>query len=94
MTIPLVVGHLAGVAFHLTDTYFIAQLGTKPLAAMGFIMPVVMVIFGVALGLAMGTSAVVSQAIGRGDHHEVRRLTTHALLLGLLVVGALSTVGV
>jgi len=94
LTIPLIAGHLAGVAFHLADAYFVGKLGTGPLAAMGFIMPVVMMIFGAALALAMGTSAVVSQAIGRGDSHEVRRLTTHALLLGLIVVAVLSTIGI
>ena len=87
LAIPMVVGILGMVAFHLVDTYFVGHLGTQELAAMGFTFPVVFVVNGLALGLGIGTSAVVSRAIGRGDQQEVRRLTTDSLVLALLDLG-------
>jgi putative MATE family efflux protein len=89
----MVVGIVGMVAFHLVDTYFVGHLGTRELAAMGFTFPVVFVVNGLALGLGIGTSAVVSRAIGRGDQHEVRRLTTDSLVLALLVAGVLVVAG-
>jgi putative MATE family efflux protein len=92
-TLQMLVGILAMVAFNLVDTFFVGQLGKHELAAMAFTFPVVTVFGGLALGLGMGTSAVVSRALGEGDRHRVRRLTTDALMLSVLVVTALVAVG-
>ncbi|MGD1912764.1 MAG: hypothetical protein ACFB2X_18525 [Rivularia sp. (in: cyanobacteria)] len=42
LTIPMIWGVFAIIAFNLVDTYFVGQLGTAPLAAMRFTFPVVM----------------------------------------------------
>ncbi len=93
LTLPMIVGIMAMMAFNLADTYFVGQLGTKELAAMSFTFPVVMVISSLALGLGMGTAAVVARAIGKGDHAEVQRLTTDSLLLSLMIVAVAVVTG-
>ncbi len=82
----MLVGIFGMVLFNLADTFFVSKLGTEPLAALSFTFPVVLIIASLALGLGTGASAVISLAIGEGDHHRVRRLTTDSLLLALLVV--------
>jgi len=89
----MAVGFLAAAAFNITDTYFVAQLGTRELAAMSFTFPVVMLIGGLAIGIGIGASAVISRVIGRGGRHQVRQLTTDALLLALAVVAGLVAIG-
>ena len=86
MTLPMIVGMVGMVAFNLVDTFFVGQLGTKELAALSFTFPVVMVIGSLAMGIGIGASSVISQAIGRGDHNKVQRLTTDSLILSLLLV--------
>lgn len=86
LTGPMIVGILAMMAFNLVDTYFVGHLGTNELAAISFTFPVVMVINSLALGLGIGTAAVVSRAIGEHNFHKVQRLTTDSLLLSLGVV--------
>lgn len=93
MTAPMVMGMLGVVAFNLADTFFVGQLGIKELAALSFTFPVIMVIHSIALGLGIGTSVAVSKAIGRGDEHKVRRLTTDGLLLSFLFVAFFVTIG-
>ena len=44
LSLPMVWGILSVLAFSLADTYFVAQLGTKELAAMSFTFPVVTVL--------------------------------------------------
>jgi putative MATE family efflux protein len=83
---PMLMGIFGMVLFNLADTFFVSKLGTEPLAALSFTFPVVLIIASLALGLGTGASAVISLAIGEGDHHRVRRLTTDSLLLALLVV--------
>lgn len=93
LTVPMIWGLFAIVAFNLVDTYFVGQLGTAQLAAMGFTFPVVMAIGGVALGLGIGASSAISRAVGQGDHLRVQRLTTDGLLLAFLAVAVLAGLG-
>lgn len=86
LTIPMIWGVLAVTAFNIVDTYFVGQLGTKPLAAMSFTFPVVMTLGSLAMGLGIGASSIISRAIGEGDRDRVQRLTTDSLTLSLLVV--------
>ena len=90
---PMLGGTFAMTAFHLADTYFVSRLGTLQLAAMGFTFPVIMFVACIARGLGMGTTSVVSRAIGAGDHDGARRVTTHSLILAVAVVGFFSVVG-
>jgi putative MATE family efflux protein len=94
LTTPMIWGILAMMAFNLTDTWFVAQLGPAELAAMSFTFPVVMVLISLGIGLMAGTSSVLARAIGQNDHAKVRRLTTDALVLSLILSAALSVLGI
>jgi putative MATE family efflux protein len=93
MAAPMLGATFAMSAFNLTDTYFVARLGTLPLAAMGFSFPVVMFLTCIVQGLGTGGTAVVSHALGRGDRDSARRITTHTLLLALAAVLLISVAG-
>lgn len=81
------------VIFNLVDTYFISQLGTLHLAALTFTFPVVLVIQSLAMGLGMGTSALISRAIGEGDQQKVRCMTTSSLVLAVGIVAVFIIAG-
>ncbi len=93
MAVPMFWGMLAVTSFNVVDTLYVGRLGAKPLAAMGYTFPVVFVVQCVLMGMSVGTSSLVSRAIGEGDYHRVRRLTTDALLLSGLLVIVLSALG-
>lgn len=93
LTVPMIFGIAGMVAFNLTDTFFIGRYGTLELAALSFTFPVVLVFNRLALGIGVGASAVISQAIGRGDERAVRRFTTDSLTLALLVSAVFVAVG-
>ena len=86
LAVPMLGGLFAVIAFNLADTYFVAKLGTRELAAMSFTFPVTMVFIGVSFALGTGTTAVVSQAIGRGEQDAVRRIASDSIVLSFLVV--------
>lgn len=93
LTVPMIFGILSMALYNMVDTFFVGQLGKLQLAALAFTFPVVMVVQSIALGLGMGTSAVVSRALGAKDIDSVRRFATHSLMLGLLVVGIFAAAG-
>ncbi len=90
----MILGMLGMVMFNLVDTYFVGRLGGDELAAMSFTFPVVLVVQSIALGLGIGTSSVVSRAIGQGNKRDVQRLTTDALVLSVLIVAVVVVVGI
>ena len=93
LTIPMVWGLFALIAFNVADTYFVGQLGTAELAAMSFTFPVVMTLGNLAMGLGIGASSLIARAIGEGDHSRVQRFTTNSLTLALVSVGVFVSVG-
>ena len=93
LTLPMLAGIVALMAFNLVDTFFLGRFSTETLTAITFTFPVVMTIGSLALGLGIGVSAVVSKAIGEGNPQKVQRLTTDALSLSVLMVLAFAAVG-
>ncbi len=57
MAFPMRVGTFAMNAYNLTDTWFVPWMGTRPLAAMSFTFPVVMMVTCVAHGLGTGLTS-------------------------------------
>ena len=94
LTVPMIWGILAMMAFNLTDTWFVAQLGELELAAMSFSFPVVMVLLSLGIGLMAGTSSVLARVIGTGDAARLRRITTDAVVLAIVLALLLSVLGV
>lgn len=93
-SIPMMFGLVFLLSVHLVDTYFVGQLGTDALAAMTFTFPVISLVMSISMGLGVGTTAAVARALGTGDTAAVRRLATHAVLLGVLVVAVISVLGI
>ena len=91
---PMVIGLFSVMAFNLTDTYFVSQLGTRELAAMSFTFPVVSVLYGVSMGLGTGTVSTIARAIGRGETANVRRVCSDSLMLSFVTVFVVAAVGV
>ncbi|MCP4546439.1 MAG: MATE family efflux transporter [bacterium] len=90
---PMLMGIVAIMLFNLTDTFFVSRLGSQELAAISFTFPIVFLINGITLGLAIGMTAVLAQKIGAGRHREVLCLTRDGLLLALFIVALFTSVG-
>jgi putative MATE family efflux protein len=91
LSLPMLFNILTVVAFNLTDTYFVAQLGTQELAAMSLTFPVIATLASLTMGLGDGAGAVVAIAIGEGNLQKVRQLNTNGLTLSL-ILGIIITV--
>lgn len=94
LTIPMIFGVLSMVAFNLSDTYFVAKLGTKQMAALSFTFPVVLVLNSLNLGLGIGVSSSISKAVGEKDKEKVTRLATDSLILAFILSVIISLIGI
>lgn len=93
MTVPVLFGMITLMSFNLVDTFFISMLGTAELAAVSFTFPVSFTVISLAIGLSIGTSAVIARALGSGDEQSARSDGLAALWLSAYLVIALSVVG-
>lgn len=93
MTMPMILGMFMMFSFNLVDTFFISMLGTEALSAISFTFPVTFTIMSLAIGLSIGTSAVVAKYIGRGEIEKARQASTvtNYVAIGLAVM--LASVG-
>ena len=94
LTLPMIWGILAIISFNLVDTYFVARLGPRALAALSFTFPVVMTFVSIGIGLAAGTSSVLARAVGAGDLARARRLATDAMTFAFLLVTVMALCGI
>lgn len=93
LTIPMVFGMLGIIIFNLVDTFYVGKLGSNQLAALTFTFPVVLIINSLIMGIGIGTSSVVSRAVGEGNHHKVQRVSTDSLLMAVILAVSLVVIG-
>ncbi|MDN3475208.1 MATE family efflux transporter [Pseudoalteromonas sp. APC 3355] len=93
MTIPMIFGMITLMMFNIVDTFFISLLGTEPLAAVSFTFPVTFTVISLAIGLGIGTSAVIAKALGSNKIDEARFDASISLMVGVVLVILLSSVG-
>lgn len=80
------VGLMAIFIGDLANLIFLGQLGdTEILAAVGYASSLLFFSISMGIGLAIGTTAVVSPAVGAGQRQDARRLATSALVLSFVV---------
>lgn len=90
MTTQVLVGMITLMSFNLIDTFFIGLLGTEPLAAISFTFPVTFTIISLAIGLGIGTSAVIAKARGADKLDEASDDGLGALILSFIMVAILA----
>ncbi|MBE0362402.1 hypothetical protein PULV_a3030 [Pseudoalteromonas ulvae UL12] len=93
MTIPMLFGMITLMLFNLVDTFFVSLLGTEPLAAISFTFPVTFTVISLAIGLSIGTSAVIAKALGSKNLDEARYDGVVALIVSALMVAVLAFIG-
>ncbi|MBB1331066.1 MATE family efflux transporter [Pseudoalteromonas sp. SR43-7] len=93
MTIPMIFGMITLMMFNIVDTFFVSLLGTEPLAAVSFTFPVTFTVISLAIGLGIGTSAVIAKALGSNKIDEARFDASISLMVGVVLVIVLSSVG-
>jgi putative MATE family efflux protein len=85
LAIPMVLEMSMESLFGLVDVFFVSRLGKDAVAAVGFTESVLTVVFGVAIGLSMSTTALVARRIGEKDPERAAVAAAQAIWLGVFV---------
>ena len=90
LSIPMVLGSFGQIMLYLTDAIFISGLGPDALSAVGFFVPVFMIILSIAVGISAGGSAALARMIGCRDDKGADDVAAHTVI-GMIIVSVLIT---
>ncbi|HET6275296.1 MAG TPA: MATE family efflux transporter [Candidatus Cybelea sp.] len=96
--IPLMLSNVLQSASQTMASIWIGRLiSTQALGAVSAVFPIIFLLFSFVFGVSSGSSVLIGQAFGAGDHHRVKKIAGTvlgaALYLGIIVaiVGALGS---
>ena len=80
--------------FAVVDIYFVSGLGASAVATVGLTESLLTLVYAVAIGLSMGTTAMVARRIGEKDRHGAADSAVQAVILALAASIPVSLVGI
>jgi putative MATE family efflux protein len=79
--------------FAVCDVFFVSRLGAEAVATVGLTESMLTIIYSIAMGLAIGATAMVARRTGERDHDGASRAAFQAIVLGALVAVTLGIAG-
>jgi putative MATE family efflux protein len=97
IAVPASIGFFFNTMYNVVDTYYGGLLSTDALAALSLSFPVFFMIIALGSGIATGTTALISNAIGEGDREKafdyIGQAISFTILfgIGMTVIGLLAS---
>jgi putative MATE family efflux protein len=93
LAVPMILEMVMESVFGILDVYFVGRLGPDAVAAVGLTESLLTVVFAVAIGLSMSTTALVARRVGEKQPEEAARAAAQAVAVGLAVSLPFAAVG-
>jgi putative MATE family efflux protein len=94
LAIPMVIEMLGQALFGLADVIFVTFLGTTQVAVVSLTEAVLMIVFAVAIGFSMGTTAMVARRIGEKNPEAASSAALQAIFIGVGISVVVAIVGI
>lgn len=93
LAIPMVLEMIMESLFALSDVFFVARLGASAVATVGLTESMMIVVYTIAMGLAIAGTAVVARRVGERDAGGAARAAVQMITLGLIASVVIGVVG-
>lgn len=93
LAIPMVLELSMQSVFGVIDVFFVSKLGGKAVATVGITEALLTIVFSIATGLAMGTTALVARRIGERNKQAATTAAVQSIFLGILVSIPVAVIG-
>ncbi|MBQ9025779.1 MAG: MATE family efflux transporter [Methanobrevibacter sp.] len=85
LSLPIIASMFLIFANNIIDSIWVAGLGPQPLAALGYITPLFMIIVGFGNGIGAGGNSLISRFIGAENRASANNAAIHNLILSVIV---------
>lgn len=92
LSLPIIGSMFLIFANNIIDSIWVAGLGAEPLAALGYITPLFMILVGFGNGLGAGGNSLISRYIGAEDKASANNAAIHNLILSFVFSIAISII--
>ena len=93
LAVPMVLEMFMESLFGFVDMLFVSKLGAEAVAAVALTEGMMSLLFGVAVGLSMSTTAMVARRVGEKNHEEAAVVAVQAIFVGLAVACVVALTG-
>jgi putative MATE family efflux protein len=93
LAVPMVLEMAMESLFAVVDMFWVAHLGADAVATIGLTEAVLTLLFAVAMGLSIATSALVARRIGEHNTAGAAEIATQSILVGIAVAVVTGTAG-
>jgi putative MATE family efflux protein len=83
LSVPMVLEMAMESLFGIVDIFFVAHLGADATATVGITEGMLMIVMAIAVGLSMGTTAVVARRTGEHDKDGAAGAAVQSMILGV-----------
>ena len=94
LSVPMVLEMLMESVFAVADIFFVSKLGADAIATVGLTESVITIVYAVAVGLSVATSAIVSRRIGEKKDKKASNSAYQAIFAGTIISLVISITGV
>lgn len=92
LAFPLVASLLLVMSNNLIDSIWVSGLGADPLAALGFVTPLFMILVGIGNGIGGGINSLLARYVGAKDIEKANEGASQSLVLSLIITIVLTLV--
>ncbi len=94
LSVPMVLEMVMESLFAIADIYFVSRLGADAIATVGLTESVMTIVYSVASGLGVATTALVARRIGEKNSRGAGSAAVQAILLALVISLLISLPGI
>ena len=92
LALPIIASMLLIMVNNIIDSIWVAGLGAEPLAALGYVTPLFMILIGIGNGIGAGGNSLISRYIGAENHKSANNAAIHNFILGVIISIAVSAI--
>jgi putative MATE family efflux protein len=94
LSIPMILEMIMEALFAVVDVFFVSKVSVNAVATVGFTESVITLVYSIAIGLSMATTAMVSRRIGEGDPENAALAAVQSIIITLTFSLVISILGV